>query len=75
MGIGITFRGEEAGEDGRAGDEGRNVSEQEKEISIFLSANPIFDLLKDSHLRPVEEEGLHYLRRTSDNFKAAAQYL
>lgn len=26
VGIGITLRGDEAGEDGRAGDEGRNVS-------------------------------------------------
>ena len=30
MGIGITLRGDEAGEDGRAGDEGRNVSERRK---------------------------------------------
>ena len=30
VGIGITLRGDEAGEDGRAGDEGRNVSERRK---------------------------------------------
>ena len=34
VGIGITLRGDEAGEDGRAGDDGRNVSAKEKEISI-----------------------------------------
>ena len=30
VGIGITLRGDEAGDDGRAGDEGRNVSERRK---------------------------------------------
>lgn len=36
---------------------------KDKEISIFLSANPTFDLLKDftiSLLRPTEEVMLHY---------------
>lgn len=37
--------------------------EKDKEISIFLSANPTFDLLKDftiSLLRPAKELMLHY---------------
>lgn len=35
VGIGITLRGDEAGEDGRAGDEGRNVSERIKRFPSF----------------------------------------
>lgn len=36
VGIGITLRGDEAGEDGRAGEEGRNVSGKKKEISMLF---------------------------------------
>lgn len=36
VGIGITLRGDEAGEDGRAGEEGRNVSGKKKEISVLF---------------------------------------
>lgn len=49
VGIGITLRGDEAGEDGRAGEEGRNVSGKKKEISmLFFLANPVFDILEDA---------------------------
>lgn len=36
VGIGITLRRDEAGEDGQTGDEGRNVSGKEKEISMLF---------------------------------------
>lgn len=36
VGIGITLRRDEAGEDGRTGDEGRNVSGKGKEISMLF---------------------------------------
>lgn len=36
VGIGITLRRDEAGEDGQTGDEGRNVSGKGKEISMLF---------------------------------------
>lgn len=49
MGIGITLRGDEAGEDGRAGEEGRNVSGKKKRFPcFFFLANPVFDILEDA---------------------------
>ena len=39
VGIGITLRRDEAGEDGRTGDEGRNVSGKKRDFNAFL-ANP-----------------------------------
>lgn len=44
VGIGIVLRGVEVGEDERAADEGRNVSEREgrdEEVSVSFLANPI----------------------------------
>ena len=37
VGIGITLRRDEAGEDGRTGDEGRNVSGKKKRFQCFFS--------------------------------------
>ena len=46
VGIGITLRGDEAGEDGRAGDEGRNVSERIKRFPSFYQQIQYLTFLK-----------------------------